>query len=375
LNSTATLKVPALDLKAQYETIKDEIRAAIDSTLERQHFVLGPEVDALEREIAHLCGRRFGIGVASGTDALILGLKAVGVGEGDEVIVPSFTFIASADSVSMLGATPVFVDIEPDTFNLDATKLNAAITSTTKAIIVVHLYGQTADMDPILTIAAEHGLKVVEDTAQALGARYHGRPAAGMGDIGCISFFPSKNLGGYGDGGMVVTDSEECYAVLRKLRAHGCAKKYVSDFLGWNSRLDELQAAILRVKLRHLGSWGAARRVKAEIYNQLLSAEPKIKRPVNAAGREHVFHQYTVRVPERDRVQAMLAERGVASTVYYPVSICLQPMYRELGYKQGDLPETDRACASALSLPIYPELNQEQQEHVAESLLQIVRSI
>lgn len=375
MNSTALCQIPALDLKAQYETIREEMRAAIDGALERQHFVLGPEVEALEKEIARLCGRRYGVGVASGTDALVLGLKAVGVQAGDEVIVPSFTFIASADAVSMVGAKPVFVDIEPDTFNLDVEGLQKALTSKTKAIVVVHLYGQTADMYPILAIAAENGLKVVEDTAQALGARYHGRPAAGMGDIGCISFFPSKNLGGYGDGGMIVTDSEECHAGLRKLRAHGCAKKYVSDSLGWNSRLDELQAAILRVKLRHLESWSTARKAKAETYSRLLSAEPRIQTPITAAGREHVFHQYTVRVPERNRVQALLAERGIATTVYYPVSICLQPIYRELGYQKGDLPETDRACESVLSLPIYPELTAAQQEYVAENLQQVVRSV
>lgn len=375
MDSTTIDKIPALDLKCQYLTIRDDIQRAIDSVLKRQHFVLGPEVNALEREIAEFCERQFAVGVASGTDALILGLKAAGVHAGDEVIVPSFTFIASADAVSMLCAKPVFVDIEPKCFNLDPSKLEAAITTKTRAIVVVHLYGQTADMDPTLSIAAENGLKVIEDTAQALGARYWKKPAASMGDVGCISFFPSKNLGEYGDGGMIVMDSEEMFAQLKRLRAHGCAKKYVSEELGWNSRLDELQAAILRVKPRYLEGWGAARREKADVYTKLLSVEPRITTPVCAEGREHVFHQYTVRIPARDRVQAMLAERGIATTVYYPVSICLQPIYRELGYIPGDLPETDSACESVLSLPIYPELTAAQQEYVAENLIQAVNGL
>jgi len=375
VETTTVCQVPALDLKAQYESIRPEIQYAINSVLDRQHFVLGHEVSTLESEIAAVCGRRFGVGVASGTDALILALRALDIMPGDEVIAPAFSFIATADAVSMVGATPVFVDIEPRLFTLDPFKLRAAITPRTRAIIVVHLYGQTAEMDAILSIAAEHGLKIVEDTAQALGARYYGRPAAGIGDIGCISFFPSKNLGGYGDGGMIVTNSEATYARLKRLRAHGCAKKYVSEELGWNSRLDELQAAILRVKLRHLNDWGATRRERAALYTKLLGVEPRIVPPFCAEGREHVFHQYTVRVPSRNRVQAILADHGITTTVYYPVSICLQPIYRNLGYKPGDLPETDRACESVLSLPVYPELTEAQQEYVADTLVQAVRTV
>jgi dTDP-4-amino-4,6-dideoxygalactose transaminase len=375
VNSATAVQIPALDLKAQYQTIREEIQEAINAVLERQHFVLGPEVTALEREVADYCKRKFAVGVGSGTDALILGLKAAGVCAGDEVIVPSFTFIASADAVSMLGAKPVFVDIEPRTFNLNPARLQAAITQKTRAIIAVHLYGQTADMDPILEIAAQCGAKVIEDTAQSLGARYWGRPAASMGDLGCISFFPSKNLGAYGDGGMVVTDSEETFVRLKRLRAHGCTKKYISDELGWNSRLDELQAAILRVKLRHLEAWAVARRAKAALYTARLAPEPRITPPISARGCEHVFHQYTVRVAQRSRVQARLSEFGISSTVYYPVSLCLQPIYRELGYKPGDLPETDKACETVLSLPIYPELTDDQQEYVAEHLIRAVSEL
>ncbi len=371
--ATPSVAVPMLDLKAQYSSIKQEVLSAVEAVLEKQHFILGPEVQQLEREVASYCDRRFGVGVASGTDALILALKACGVGEGDEVIVPSFSFIASADSISMLGAKPVFIDIEPEGFTLDVTKLERAITQKTKAVVVVHLYGQTAEMRPILEIARAAGIKVIEDTAQAIGAKYFGQPAAGIGDIGCISFFPSKNLGGCGDGGMIVTDSEETAARLRSLRAHGSTKKYVSDELGWNSRLDEIQAAILRVKLRHLDSWGAGRREKAAVYDRLLGDVVKV--PQVLPNRLHVFHQYTVRVPQREEVQKRLAAAGVPSMVYYPVSICLQPMYRHLGYKPGDLPETDRACQEVLSLPIYPELDSAQQAHVAERLKEIVRSL
>lgn len=367
--------IPMLDLGAQYQSIRAEIREAIDQVLESQHFILGPEVKALENEVAAYCGRRFGVGVASGTDALTLALCASGIGSGDEVIVPSFSFIATADCVSLLGAKPVFVDIDPITFCIDSTQIEAKISPHTKAIVPVHLYGQAADMDLVLEIARRHNLSVIEDNAQAIGATYKGRKTASMGDIGCLSFFPSKNLGGYGDGGMVVTDSEETAQKLRSLRAHGSLKKYYSTEQGWNSRLDEMQAAILRVKLRYLDSWGQGRRERAAMYDRLLQAVPEVTLPAIAEGRDHVFHQYTVRVPQRDKVQKLLTTRGVASTVYYPTPIHLQPIYSSLGYKMGDLPECERAAQEALSLPIYPELTDEQIAYVATSLGQTLREI
>jgi len=357
-----------LDLKAQYRSIEEEIREAIDSVLESQHFILGPQVQALEEEVARYCGAGFGVGVASGTDALLLALHAAGVGRGDEVILPSFSFIATADTVSMLGAVPVFVDIRPDTFNIDSAKIAWRISARTRAIIAVHLYGQPADMDPILEIARERELKVIEDSAQAIGAKYKGRRTGSMGDLGCISFFPSKNLGGCGDGGMVVTNSEELVWRLRSLRSHGSKKKYFSEEQGWNSRLDELQAAILRVKLRHLEEWNAARRANTEIYDAALRSIAGVIPPVRSSFAEHVFHQYTIRVQQRDRVQKELAQSGIASTVYYPVPIHLQPIYRSLGCKLGDLPETERAADEVLSLPMYPELRSEQIQLVAQGI-------
>jgi dTDP-4-amino-4,6-dideoxygalactose transaminase len=366
------MQVPILDLKAQYDAIKSEVRAAIDGVLEKQHFILGPQVKNLEREVAAFCGRQYAIGVASGTDALILGLRACGVEAGDEVIVPSFSFVATADAVSALGATPVFADIEAGTFNLNPADIEPRITPRTKAIIPVHLYGQSADMDPILQLAAAYNLSIVEDTAQALGATYKGKRTAAMGDVGCISFFPSKNLGGYGDGGMAVTGSEEIYRRLVSLRAHGSTKKYFSEEQGWNSRLDELQAAILRVKLPYLDGWNAGRRAVADRYDELLSRSPGITTPSRNGFGEHVFHQYTVRVAERDRVQQRLAEYGVTTMVYYPTPIHLQPIYSELGYREGDLPETERACREALSLPMFPELTAEQGEYVTHALAMAV---
>jgi dTDP-4-amino-4,6-dideoxygalactose transaminase len=357
-----------LDLRAQYASIREEIGEVIEAVLESQHFILGPQVKALEEEISRYCGRRFAVGVASGTDALILALRAANIGAGDQVIVPSFTFIATADTVSLLGGTPVFVDIQADTFNMDPSKIAEKITPRTRAIIPVHLYGQPADLDPILAIAQQHKLQVIEDNAQAIGATYKGKKTASFGEIGCLSFFPSKNLGGYGDGGMVVTDSEEVYRRLCALRSHGGAKKYFSEEQGWNSRLDEIQAAILRVKLRHLDQWNAGRRAQAARYDSLLKKVERVKTPWVAQWAEHVFHQYTIRVPERDRVQKHLESQGIASTVYYPTPIHLQPLYRSLGYQSGQLPETERASREALSLPMYPELTANQMQRVVDTL-------
>ena len=368
------MSVPILDLKAQYTAIKDEVRAAIDTVLEKQHFILGPEVKALAAEIAAYCGTKYAVGVASGTDALILGLRACGVGPGDEVIVPSFTFIATADAVSALGAKPVFAEIERKTFNLDPASVEQLITPRTRALVPVHLYGQCADMDALLALAKAHNLKVVEDTAQAIGATCRGRRAAAMGDAGCISFFPSKNLGGYGDGGMVVTDSEEIYKHLHSLRSHGSIRKYFSEEQGWNSRLDELQAAILRVKLRRLDEWNRKRREAADRYDRILQeCVPEAETPGRNGFGDHVFHQYTVRVDERDLVQKRLAGMGVTTMVYYPTPIHLQPIYSGLGYLEGNLPVTEGACRQALSLPMFPEITEEQIEYVCNALRQAVK--
>lgn len=370
----ADIAIPMLDLRAQYASIEEEIHSAIDEVLETQHFILGRNVDALETEIATYCGRRFAVGVASGTDALILALRAAGIGPGDEVLLPSFSFIATADAVSLLGATPVFVDIQPDTFCLDPRKLAEKMTPHTRAIIPVHLYGQSAEMEPILLFVREHGLKVIEDNAQAIGATYRGKRTGSMGDFGCLSFFPSKNLGGYGDGGMILTDSEEACRRLRSLRNHGNAKKYVSDEQGWNSRLDELQAAILRVKLRHLDKWCAARRANAARYDSLLRNVPAVVVPQVAGWGEHVFHQYTIRVQRRDHVANFLAGEKIASMVYYPVPIHLQPIYNHLGYHSGDLPESERAASDVLSLPVYPELTEDQIKRVADTVVRASKS-
>lgn len=373
--------IPALDLRAQYAGIAEEIQAAIEEVLHSQHFILGSQGAALEQELARVCGARFAVGVASGTDALILALHVSGVGPGDEVIVPTFTYVATADSVSLLGAKPAFTDILPGTFNIDPAQLEARITPRTKAIIPVHLYGQPADMDPILEIARQQGVRVVEDNAQAIAASYRGRPTGSMGDAGCLSFYPTKNLGAYGDGGMIVTNSEELAARLRSLRMHGTRKhKYVSEEQGWNSRLDEIQAAVLRVKLRHLEGWTAARQARAARYSALLSGVEGVTVPEVAPGCEHVYHQYTIRVRNRDRVpslrdhvQRVLVERGIATTVYYPVPLHLQPMYASLGHKRGDFPVSEKAADEVLSLPLYPELTPEQVERVATAVIEAVR--
>lgn len=372
--TTAQTKIPMLDLVAQYETIRGEIRAAIDGVLDSGHFILGPNVKALEEEVAKYCGRQFGVGLASGTDALILSLKAAGIGPGDEVLVPAFSYIATADSVSLLGGTPVFADVQEDTFNLAPAEIERHITPRTKAIIPVHLFGQPAEMDKILEIARRRGIVVIEDCAQAIGAKYNGRCAGSMGDYGSLSFFPTKNLGAYGDGGMLVVDAPEKAARLRSLRGHGTTKnKYLSEEQGWNSRLDELQAAILRVKLRHLDSWKAARQAHAARYDRLLGRVDGVTTPRVTAGAEHVYHQYTIRVAARDRVQKTLADQGIASMVYYPVALPLQPMFAGLGYKPGSLPAAERAAAEVLSLPVYPELSAEQIERVAAAVASAVR--
>jgi UDP-2-acetamido-2-deoxy-ribo-hexuluronate aminotransferase len=388
LTSTITEMIPMLDLRAQFESIAAEIRAAVEDVLTAQQFVLGPQGAALEREIAEACGMGFGVGVASGTAALELGLHACGVKAGDEVIVPAFTFIATGSAVSALGARPVFSDIEPATFNLDPDQIEARITPRTRAIVAVHLFGLSADMDAILAVAEKHGIPVIEDNAQSFGASYRGRKTGSMGRLGCLSFYPSKNLGAYGDAGMIVTNDDKLAVRLRALRNHGQTGQYLSTERGWNSRLDELQAAILRVKLRHMPEWTATRQARARRYDSLLGDLPGIVLPHAPSGSEHVYYLYTIRVEGRaggntrandrgnevrsDLVQQRLKARGVASIVYYPVPLHLQPLYASLGGKPGDLRVSERAAREVLSIPLYPELTREQVERVAEEVRRAV---
>lgn len=360
--------VPQLDLAAQYAAIGSEIRAAIEKVLASQQFVLGPGGAALEQEIAKLCGVAHGVGVGSGTDALVLALRACGVGPGDEVLIPPFTFVATGSAVSALGAKPVFADIRPETYNVDPAELERRITPRTRAIVVVHLYGLPADMDPILAFAKARRMPVIEDNAQAIGASYKGRRTGSLGDAACLSFYPTKNLGAYGDAGMVVSNSKKLSERIRTLRNHGQTAKYFSDEPGWNNRLDELQAAILRVKLRHLSIWQRARQANAAEYTRLLNQIPGVMPPIVPEGFEHVFHQYTIRIERRDALQQFLSERKIGSTVYYPYPLHLQPLYASLGHKPGDFPHAERAAQEVLSLPMYPELRKEQIARVVEAI-------
>lgn len=364
--------VPQLDLAAQYAAIGGEIRTAVERVLASQQFILGPEVAAFEQEIAQLCGAAHGVGVASGTDALILALRAGGVRAGDEVLIPPFTFVATGSAVSALGAAPVFVDIRPDTYNIDPSDLVRRVTPRTRAIIAVHLYGLACDMDPLVNFARAHNLRVIEDNAQSIGANYKGRRTGSMGDAACMSFYPTKNLGAYGDAGMVVTNSGEMAARLKSLRNHGQSAKYVSSEPGWNSRLDEIQAAILRVKLRHLPEWQRARQAHAAAYTKLLLGIPGVAPPFMPEGYEHVFHQYTIRVERRDALVQILNERKIGSAVYYPVPLHLQPLYSSLRHKSGDFPHAEHAAQEVLSLPMFPELRSEQITRVAETVSEFV---
>lgn len=347
------MSVPFVDLVRQYRMIAEEIDRAIHGILVGGQFILGPNVEAFERELAGYCEVSHGIGVASGTDAIRLALEAVGVGPGSEVITSPFTFIATAEMISQLGAVPVFVDIEPDTYTLDLSQTAKKVSKRTKAVIPVHLYGHPADMGPIMDLAERHGFWVIEDAAQAVGAEYQGRRVGGIGHMGCFSFFPTKNLGGYGDGGFVTTNDSGLAERVRRLRQHGSREKYVHELLGWSSRLDELQAAVLRVKLRHLDEWTESRRAHAQRYRELLSDLP-IHLPLERRGNRAVYHLFTIRTPHRDALQKYLADRGIRSMVHYPVPLHLQPLYRDLA--AGSLPESEQASCEVLSLPMFPEL-------------------
>jgi len=365
--------IPQFDLSAQYAAIGTEIRTAIEGVLSSQQFVLGREGAALEKEIAALCGVGHGVGVASGTDALILALRACGVQPGDEVLLPASTFVATGSAVSALGARPVFADVRPETYNLDPSEIDRRITPRTRAIIAVHLYGLAADMDPIATFAKSRKLPLIEDCAQAIGAVYKGRRTGSFGDASCLSFYPTKNLGAYGDAGMVVSNSSELAARLRTLRNHGQTAKYLSSEPGWNSRLDEIQAAILGVKLRHLADWQRARRAVAAEYTRLLQQVPGVMPPFEPEGSEHVYHQYTIRSERRDALQQHLAARKIGSTVYYPHPLHLQPLYASLGHKSGDFPHAERAAQEVLSLPMFPELRKDQIARVVEAIADFVK--
>jgi dTDP-4-amino-4,6-dideoxygalactose transaminase len=368
----AGVNVPLLDLVAQHETIRDTVIPAVMAVIERQTFIMGPEVAELEGRIAGLCHARHAVACASGTDALLLPLKTLDLEPGDEVIAPAFTFFATAGAVHNAGGTPVFADIDPGTFNIAPEAIEAAITPRTRAIIVVHLYGQMAPMERILPLAARHGLAIIEDGAQAIGARRRidatWRIAGELGAVGTLSFFPSKNLGGWGDGGMIVTQDDATAERLRKLRLHGGARQYHHDEVGFNSRLDTVQAAVLLAKLPFLAGWSEARRAHAARYTEAFSASGTVLPPVTDPANEHIFHQYTIRAPRRDALQAHLKTRGIGSAVYYPTGLHLQPCFAELGYGRGSLPVTEQAMADVLSLPIYPELTSGQQDAVISAV-------
>lgn len=364
--------VPLLDLRAQFDTIRNEVLPSLLAVVERQQFIMGDEVGKLEQAIAGLCGVPHGIACASGTDALLLALKALDLKPGDEVITSPFTFFATAGAIANAGGTPVFVDIDPGSFNLHLDQVEAAVTPRTRAVVPVHLFGQMAPMECLLDISRRHGLAVIEDAAQAIGARQRVRgnwtPAGQLGTTAAFSFFPSKNLGAWGDGGMIVTRDATLAERLRRLRTHGGAKQYHHDEIGTNSRLDTLQAAVLLAKLPHLAGWSAARRERAARYDAAFAGLAGVRTPVVAPENEHIYHQYTLRVERRDALKAHLGKLGIGCAVYYPIPLHLQPCFAALGYRQGQLPEAEGAAREVLSLPVYPELTDALQDQVVEAV-------
>jgi dTDP-4-amino-4,6-dideoxygalactose transaminase len=363
---------PFLDLKAQFASIRDEVMAAVTQVLESQQFILGPEVQQLEEEIAAKLGAKYAIGCASGTDALILALLAAGIGPGDEVITTPFSFVATAGSIVQVGAKPVFVDIEPVSFNLNPQKVDAAVTPKTRAVMPVHLFGLPADLDPILEIAKARKLLVIEDAAQAIGSRYNGRFIGTIGDFGCFSFFPSKNLGAAGDGGLITTNDSAMADRLRMIRVHGSKRKYFHEIQGTNSRLDALQAAILRVKLRHLDKWAGGRADRAQRYRRLFD-ERGLTRfvsypPIPPSSVLHVYNQFTVRVQRRDELKEFLGKAGIPSEIYYPLCLHVQKAFSSFGYRIGQMPIAEKASHEVLSLPVFPELTDAQQDAVVRAI-------
>jgi dTDP-4-amino-4,6-dideoxygalactose transaminase len=366
-----SLKVPMLDLQAQYQRLRDEILAAVTRVCDSQRFILGTEVAALEKELASVIGVEHAVAVSSGTDALVLAFMALGVGEGDEVVTSTYSFFATAGAIARLGARPVFVDIDPATFNMDPARLSGAITARTKAILPVHLFGLAAEMDPILREASRAGVAVVEDAAQAIGGTYASKPVGSFGAFGCFSFYPTKNLGAFGDAGLVTTKDARLAARARILRTHGMDPKYYHHAIGANFRMDAVQAAVLRVKAHHLAAWTEARRLNATRYVRLFrdaGLDGRVVLPVEPRDRRHVFHQFVIRVPDRDALKQYLDDRGIGSEIYYPVPLHLQPCFADLGYRSGDFPEAERASAESLAIPIYGELSLAQQQAVVDGV-------
>jgi dTDP-4-amino-4,6-dideoxygalactose transaminase len=364
------MKVPMLDLSEQYQGLRSEVLEVLDEVMSSSRFILGDNVKKLEQDVAKYSNVAHGIGCGNGSDAIHIALQALNVGPGDEVITTTFTFFATGGAIARAGATPVYVDIDPITFNIDPSKVEEAITERTKAIIPVHLYGQMADMEKLAEIAKKHNLAIVEDAAQAIGAKQNGKSVGELGSAATYSFFPTKNLGAYGDGGMIVTNNDEVAETCRVIRVHGSKPKYYHHILGYNSRLDELQAAVLNVKFPHLDKWSELRREKARNYTELITEKlgDSVVTPVELEGNYHVFHQYTIRVDKRDELQQFLKDQGVATMVYYPLPLHIQPVFKELGYKEGDLPIAEKAASEALSLPMFPELKIEQQEYVVAKI-------
>ena len=369
---SANIPVPLLDLKAQYAPIQNEIQAAMNRVVENQYFILGPEVAALEEEVAAYSQCDYGIGVSSGTDALLAALMALEIGPGDEVITSPYSFFATAGCVARVGATPVFVDIDPETYNINPAGIEAKITPRTRAIIPVHLYGQMAEMDAIMDVAQRHALAVIEDAAQAIGAEYRGRRAGSVGDFGCFSFFPSKNLGGFGDGGMIVARDADLADRVRILRGHGSRPKYYHRVVGGNFRLDALQAAVLRVKLPYLDGWTAARQKNAASYRALFTATSlvgeQVELPLDSGHGRHIYNQFVIRARRRDELQAYLKSQQIGSAIYYPLPLHLQECFQDLGYQPGDFPVSEAAAKETLALPIYPELTEAMLERVVEAV-------
>jgi dTDP-4-amino-4,6-dideoxygalactose transaminase len=373
-----TRNIPLLDLKAQYRQIREEARAAVDRVMESQQFILGPEVHAFEEEIASYCGCKYAVGVSSGTDALIASLMALGVGPGDEVITTPFSFFATVGSIVRLGATPVFVDINPHDFNINAKEIEAVVTKRTKAIVPVHLFGQTADMSSIVETAEKHGIPIVEDAAQAIGSECQGKRAGSFGAAGCFSFFPSKNLGGFGDGGLITTNDEALAHRLRIIRNQGADPKYYHKVLGGNFRLDALQAAVLRVKLKYLDIWTEQRRANASYYTKRfteLGLTDKYVTPPPIVRERHVFNQYVIRAQNRDALRSFLAQRGVSTEIYYPLPLHRQECVANAGFARAALPVSEKAASEVLALPIYPELSAEDKEYVAQLISRFYRAV
>ena len=372
------MQVPLLDLKAQYATVRDEVRRAMDDVCDSQHFILGPHVEALEKAVAAYSNCAHGVGVSSGTDALLVALMALDIQPGDEVVTTPYSFFATAGVVARLGAKPVFVDIDRRTYNINPAGIERVITPRTKVIMPVHLFGQCADLDPILDIAQRHKLPVIEDAAQAIGSEYKGQRAGSFGTMGCFSFFPSKNLGGFGDGGMVVTNDAALAERLRVLRVHGSKPKYYHSFVGGNFRLDAIQAAVLEVKLKHLDTWTTGRQRNAAFYDHAL-AGAKLGTPApvwksTGDAHYHIYNQYVLRHPQRDKLQAALKAGNIGNEVYYPVPLHVQKCFAYLGHKPGDFPESESAALETVAVPVYPELSADQLQHVANTLIEFARS-